>query len=312
VKLFLQCGVALIATAVCATAVASWPECEYKSVRAFAYNRKGDLFRPIIKNGRFDSSVVNPIGAVLNDEQVKRLIAAVTGKHPEHKWIAACFYPRHAFVFFDAAGHPVAWVEVCFECNNAKTEPPQKDQLYDMAALEKLRAELKLPTLIDEREREERIKKTEASHAHWLAVIPSSARAIWTDEMFQEPTIDSQVFKAPLAKQFPDTRERILALLKWFGSGEGQWSGFPSYESVPEELLLEYPTADLIAAVQSTTLDEQQIEGAARLFGGWEFSHQRPNDLKLFSAALKQKLLKHSLQSKDQDKRSRAKQAFAE
>ena len=311
-KLFLQCGIALIATAVGATAVASWPEREYKTVRGFAYNRKGDPDRPVIKNGRLDSSVVNRKGAVLNAEQTQRLLAAVTGKHPEHEWIAACFNPRHAFVFYDASDHPVASVAVCFECNNAETEPPQKDQSYDMAALEKLRAELKLPTLIDERAQKEQIKKTEASHAHWLAVMPSSARAIWTDEMFQQPTIDSQLFKAPLAKQFPDTRERILVLLKWFGSGEGPWSGFPSYESVPEELLLKYSTADVIAAIESKSLDTQEIEGAARFFGGWDFSHERPNDLKLLSPALKQKLLKHSLQSKDSDKRSRAKQAFAE
>jgi hypothetical protein len=56
-----------------------------------------------------------------------------------------CFNPRHAFVFYDAAMKPVAWVELCFQCHNAEAEPQQKEQVYDVAALEKLARELKLP-----------------------------------------------------------------------------------------------------------------------------------------------------------------------
>ena len=47
--------------------------------------------------------------------------------------------------------------------------------------------------------------------------------------------------------------ERIRVLLTWFGSGGGRWTGFDMYEEVPEELLLDYPTADVLAAMREAT-----------------------------------------------------------
>ncbi|HEV2990052.1 MAG TPA: hypothetical protein VG759_16535, partial [Candidatus Angelobacter sp.] len=63
-------------------------------------------------------------------------------------------------------------------------------------------------------------------------------------------------------------------------------------------------------AVPGGPLTEQQTEGAARLFGGWEFSNQRPQDRKLILPELRTALLEHSLKSSDQDKLARAKSAF--
>jgi hypothetical protein len=122
-----------------------WPSASYVEVRAYAYNSEGDPNRPILKNGRLDSSVVNRRGVILTQQQVSRLVAAVTGKSPLPESITACFDPRHAFVFYGAAKKPVAWVELCFECHNADAEPRQKRQVYDVASLERLARELKLP-----------------------------------------------------------------------------------------------------------------------------------------------------------------------
>ena len=77
---------------------------------------------------------------------------------------------------------------------------------------------------------------------------------------------------AALSKQFPDQKKRILALLQWYGSGEGPWSGYASYEAAAEELLLLYRTEDILGVIRDTELTEQQLEGTARLFGGWAFS----------------------------------------
>jgi hypothetical protein len=126
-------------------AASSWPAKSYVEVRAYAYNAGGDIAQPIVKKGRLDRSVVNKRGVVLTPEQANRLIAAVTGKRPEPEWVAACFNPRHAFVFYDTDRKPIAWVELCFECGNAEAEPYQKGQVYDVSALENLARELKLP-----------------------------------------------------------------------------------------------------------------------------------------------------------------------
>ncbi len=94
------------------------------------------------------------------------------------------------------------------------------------------------------------------------------------------------------------------------GSGAGPWSGYPAYESVAEQMLLEYPTPELVAAVSGRQLSEEEMEGAARLFGGWEFNRSRPSDNALIPDDLKTNLLEHSLRSTDEDKRNRAKHAF--
>jgi hypothetical protein len=123
----------------------SWPGKPYAEVRAYAYNRHGDMDRPILKNGRLDRSVINKRGVLLAADQTRRLVKAVTGERPAPHFTTACFNPRHAFVFYDAAKKPVAWIELCFECGNAEGEPRPADQVYDVAALESLAKELKLP-----------------------------------------------------------------------------------------------------------------------------------------------------------------------
>ena len=109
-----------------------------------------------------------------------------------------------------------------------------------------------------------------------------------------------------LKTEYPKQVHRIRALLHWYGSGSGQWSGYPSYESVAETALLKYRTSDLLAAIKSGSLSETQKEGAARLFASWDFNRTRPNDGKLINKKLKAMLLEHVLKSSDEDKRERA------
>lgn len=157
-----------------------------------------------------------------------------------------------------------------------------------------------------------RAKQGEISYARWLGAMPKSVRPLWARATRDELSPNVKPLRAALAKEFPDARQRVLALFSWYGSGAGPWSGFPSYESIAEELLLDFPTPALVAAAQTDGLTEAQREGAARLFGGWDFSQQRPDDRKTLPAALKKKLLDHSLKSTDDDKLGRAKNAFAQ
>ncbi len=113
-----------------------------------------------------------------------------------------------------------------------------------------------------------------------------------------------------LKAAYPHESDKVLALLNWFGSGAGPWSGFPSYESFPEGMLSELDTKTILQAVKSRDLSETQLEGTARYFGGWTFRSQKKADMHLVPNDLKKKLLEHSLKSTDKDKLERARSAF--
>ena len=155
--------------------------------------------------------------------------------------------------------------------------------------------------------REQRYWET---RTRWFAAMPGSIRPLWTGTMESESRPDLEKLRHALAKEYPATTPRILALFGWFGSGAGPWTGCPMYESVAEQLLLDFPTLDLVSTAQTADLSEQQLEGAARLFGGWDFSRHRPDDLKALPSELKNKLLVHALKTADEDKQGRARHTF--
>lgn len=113
-----------------------------------------------------------------------------------------------------------------------------------------------------------------------------------------------------LTGEYPDEEERILALFQWFGAGEGKWSGFPSYESMAEILLLTFTTERLIMALTGKPLTPAHLEGAARYFSGYWFNSFRKDDAGQIPLELKQQLLTHCLASKDQYKALRARKFF--
>lgn len=144
----------------------------------------------------------------------------------------------------------------------------------------------------------------------WLASMPKAIRPVWSDALGQFGTVNVDPLRSALEGDMPDERERILALLEWFGSGAGPWSGFPSYEEAAEELLLEYPTRSIVRVILSSSISAAQTEGAARLFGGWSFRSQRSQDVAEIPDALREVLWTHVKDTKDKDKLSRATQAF--
>lgn len=145
----------------------------------------------------------------------------------------------------------------------------------------------------------------------WLTAMPAPLKAVWSNALGDFGKVDLVPLRLELERNIPDQDKRILALLEWFGSGSGPWSGFPSYESAAEDLLLDFSTIDLIAAAQSKRLSPAQTEGAARLFGGWSFAQQRPGALKELPDALKKELWLYTQNTKDKDKFCRARGAFA-
>lgn len=157
-----------------------------------------------------------------------------------------------------------------------------------------------------------RAKKEEVSYTRWLATMPKSIRPLWEKAVSNVLSPNIAPLRDALNKDVPNPKLRAVELFAWFGSGDGPWSGFPSYETIAEELLLDIPTPDLIAAIELNNLTDTHFEGAARLFGGWSFSQKRPGDRRLLPAALRKKLLEHALKSTDNDKLGRARNAFSE
>jgi hypothetical protein len=160
----------------------------------------------------------------------------------------------------------------------------------------------------------QRAEQNRAAEARWVSAMPRLLQPLWQADRDRivttpaEPDLD--VWQAALVQEYPDFTARIASLLHWYGSGAGPWSGYPSYEGIAEDLLLLYSTPELLSAVEALELTPEQSEGAARLFGGWQFRSSRPSDGDLLSENLRRTLLVHAMASSDEDKRARASAAF--
>ena len=164
--------------------------------------------------------------------------------------------------------------------------------------------------------------KQQAAHRKWEASIPPCIKPLWQQVPLSTWGINGDIkpLQEAMLSAYPDQGSRILALLSWFGAGEGPWTGVPAYEYVPEKLLMEYSTAELLAAANTRELTSTELEGLARCFAGWMFNRQRPRDLALVPQKLKERLLTHVLSSMvvgsvpvwtDEDKKTRAQHAFS-
>ncbi|MFT3807095.1 hypothetical protein [Arenimonas sp.] len=240
--------------------------------------------------------------------------------------IAGCFDPRHA-LRIEAEGHTWDFL-LCYDCHQlevfrdgkhldgvgAAGSPEALNELMLAKGLVLSKTGYQPPT-------PEEIAKREAEEARWLAGMPTSVLSVWeASERFHfgagPSASESAAMRAALEKQFPDRAERIRRLLGWFGSGAGPWTGVPGWESVPEQLLLEYSTLEILGAASPfSKLSGEQREGAARLFAGWDFGRTRPGDEKLLSQPMRLALFDHVLTTgdpKDKDRHQRARHAFAD
>jgi hypothetical protein len=144
----------------------------------------------------------------------------------------------------------------------------------------------------------------------WVAAMPKGLDAVWQESQGGFGQVDTSRLRKALDRSIPTKRDQILALLRWYGSGAGPWSGFPSYESAAESLLLEYEIADIVTAIELDRMSSNQLEGAARFFGGWDFSQKYPEGLQEVPKNLRAALWNHSKNTDDEDKLSRARHAF--
>ncbi len=102
-----------------------FPGIEFSEVRAFAFDLEV-AGRPICRgpldpDGTTCSTVARP-GVKLTSEQTKKLTDLLAARS-SYGGGSACFLPHHGFVFYDAAGVPVAELSVCFLCDMAEAHP---------------------------------------------------------------------------------------------------------------------------------------------------------------------------------------------
>jgi hypothetical protein len=145
-----------------------------------------------------------------------------------------------------------------------------------------------------------------------VTFVPASLEGQDRPRQVEDATGEVTQLLHALEAEHPEPESRILALLKWYGSGMGPWSGFPSYEIVAERLLLEFATEQLVTALACHPLASAHLEGAARYLCGYQFNTYKPGETQQIPQELRERLLTHSLGSSDEDRIRRAKAAFAD
>lgn len=184
-------------------------------------------------------------------------------------------------------------------------------------------------------EAQQRDEQGRADWLRWQAAMPDCLKQLPTD-VWQRVTETSDLtpVQQALSTEYPDLRTRILAIFRWFGNGAGPWTGFPAYEQLAEQILLQTPVDELVVALQNASTSEEELEGAARFFAGWALANrdskpgvQLPPSLNYSNlvvflpdrsgepvsipVALRQQLLAHCRKSSDEDKKRWAESAFA-
>lgn len=123
-----------------------WHFGEFKEVRAYRMNWDDEHSSDTIidSDGKLNETRLPENGVVLNQAQIEKLKAAVTGNHPDHP-TAGCFAPHHAFLFFDKSGEVIAHIDICFLCFNYNGSPKGFADFWDIEALDSLIEEIGLP-----------------------------------------------------------------------------------------------------------------------------------------------------------------------
>lgn len=102
-----------------------FPGVAFTSVRAFAFdlhvNGAPTCSEVLAADGATCTTVEEP-GVELSQAQVDRLLVWVRNRKNLGSG-SACWLPHHGFVFYDAAGVPVAELAVCFMCEMMSSSP---------------------------------------------------------------------------------------------------------------------------------------------------------------------------------------------
>jgi len=132
-----------------APAGGDWGFIQFSEVRAFRLNWDDEYsFEGLfLEPNKLNRNRLPKKGVRLNAEQIEQLHKAVTGSHLhlQRYWAAACFYPHHAFAFYNSDGKITGHIDICFLCSNYGGEPSGFAETWDLSALAILLKDLGIP-----------------------------------------------------------------------------------------------------------------------------------------------------------------------
>ena len=101
-----------------------WPFRSWAYAKAYVFNffpvRRG-VQLGILEDGRWNPKIT--LTKPVPKSVAAQVIANVTATKGTFRPSACPFFPRHAFVFFDARDKPVATVDICFQCGDLIVSP---------------------------------------------------------------------------------------------------------------------------------------------------------------------------------------------
>ena len=105
---------------------------------------------PVFPDGSLHKGVIKSGTTRLTEKQHERLLSIVTTEgNFEEEEESDCYYPHHAFVFYDKSRKPVGWLGLCLSCGTYAFSSKEAPKYITFRNLTELCRELKLPTFDD-------------------------------------------------------------------------------------------------------------------------------------------------------------------
>ncbi len=114
-------------------------------IHKFNWKDKTSFDSLIAPSGNLNKTVNSAQGIELTESQILTLSEAIF-QSDINAPIAACFYPHHGFEFFNKNNERVAYIDICFLCNQHRIRPNiETSPQWDLKKLSKLVQETGLP-----------------------------------------------------------------------------------------------------------------------------------------------------------------------
>jgi hypothetical protein len=124
-----------------------WGFIKFAEVRAYRMNweKMNSPASIIHEEGVLNATRLPVEGVLLDETQVATLKKAATRKQPLDGEGLGCFYPHHAFVFYNRDGTITGYLDVCFICRGTQGEPAGFPEKGNIKSLEELFQKLGIP-----------------------------------------------------------------------------------------------------------------------------------------------------------------------
>ncbi len=129
-----------------------WPGVEFAHVAAYCYDYTRDErgFSIVFKDRTLHKGIIQATTVRLSPPQIETLRTLVATESDEDGEVE-CYDPHHAFVFYDRDWKPVAWIDICFSCDDWSAVPGEGvAEIIDLQKLKGFCREIGLPVFEDE------------------------------------------------------------------------------------------------------------------------------------------------------------------